>query len=302
MTCTWAVLLQPLGTINRAPTIACWATPIIHVLLQNGLARDAGAGVDAETVAATNLAVGKDAAAAGGERSGAGAAAAGDRGGRRAERDGCGRERADVLRIGAPVERLIAELQIQIARGAHEIDARRIESGRGVGFGEIKEAGAGVGWIGDGNIEPAVGGLDGDRGDGRRRGSGRGRIDAGGLARGVHGRDNFGERFVEIRIAVFDGCELCNGQHGRPIPKVEDEKRPDRSRALEKSGLISFYAAALLRAGGETRRLGRLWRPTKTNPTQIALNRSIGNSILASPLLNLFQDQFCFAFYFDAKV
>jgi len=65
---------------------------------------------------------------------------------------------------------------------------------------------------------------------------------------------------------------------------------------------ISFYAAAFLRPEVDTRRFGRLWRPTKTKPAHIALNRSIGNIILVPPLMKLFQRQFCFTLYFDAKV
>src|SRR5579859_76504 len=53
---------------------------------------------------------------------------------RRTKRDGRGRKRADVLRIRAPIERLIAQLHVQIARGAQKIDAGRIESGRDVGL------------------------------------------------------------------------------------------------------------------------------------------------------------------------
>jgi len=52
---------------------------------------------------------------------------------------------------------------------------------------------------------------------------------------------------------------------------------------------IRFYAAARLRPLVDSRRFGRLWRPTKTKPTHIALNRTIGNIILASFLM-LFQD------------
>ena len=59
----------------------------------------------------------------------------------------------------APVERLIAELHVEIAARAEKIDARRAERWRGVGLREIKEAGARVARVGDRDVEPAVGGL-----------------------------------------------------------------------------------------------------------------------------------------------
>src|SRR5712692_4440175 len=97
--------------------------------------------MDAETVAAAGDAVGKDAASAGRQRRGAGRAAAGYGDRRRAERHRRGGQRADVLRISAPIERLIAELDVHIARRAQEIDARRGERGSGVRLRKVKKSG-----------------------------------------------------------------------------------------------------------------------------------------------------------------
>src|SRR5271170_2545263 len=119
--------------------------------LQDRLADDARAGIDAETVSASNLAVGKHTAPAGRQRRWARRAAARDGRRRRAKRDGRGWQRADILRIGAPVKRLIAKLQVQIARRAHEIDARRIERRRGIRLRKIKKPRTRIRWVGDGN-------------------------------------------------------------------------------------------------------------------------------------------------------
>src|SRR5579859_4344687 len=75
---------------------------------------------------------------------------------RRTKRDGRGRKRADVLRISAPIECLIAQLHVQIARGAQKIDAGRVESGGDVGLGKIKQARARICRVGNRQIEPAV--------------------------------------------------------------------------------------------------------------------------------------------------
>src|SRR5713226_8088735 len=107
--------------------------------------------MDAETVSAARDAVGKDAASAGRQRRGAGRAAAGYGDRRRAEGNRRGRQRADVLRVGTPIERLIAELDVQVARGAHEVDARRGERRRSVRLRKVKKSGPRVGRISDGN-------------------------------------------------------------------------------------------------------------------------------------------------------
>src|SRR5713226_3844067 len=112
--------------------------------------------MNAEAVAAAGDTVGKDTASAGRQRSGTGRAAACDRDRRRAEGNRRGRQRSDVLRIGAPIERLIAKLDVQVSRSAHEIDTRRAERGSRVRLRKIKKPGPRVGGIGDGNIEPAV--------------------------------------------------------------------------------------------------------------------------------------------------
>src|SRR5689334_24460257 len=112
--------------------------------------------MDAEAVGAAKRAVGEDAAAGGRQRRGAGRASTDYCNRRRAEGDGRRRLRADVLRIGAPEKRLIAELDVEVARSSHEIDARRAEGGRDVGLCEIKQAGARVGRIGNGNVETDV--------------------------------------------------------------------------------------------------------------------------------------------------
>src|SRR6266851_88874 len=97
--------------------------------------------MDAETVSAAGDAVGKDAASAGRQRRGAGRSAAGYGDRRRAEGNRRGRQRADVLGIRAPIERLIAELDVHIARRAQEIDARGGERRSGVRLRKIKETG-----------------------------------------------------------------------------------------------------------------------------------------------------------------
>src|SRR6266478_7670402 len=112
--------------------------------------------MDAEAVAASGDAVGKNAASAGRQRRGAGGAATGDGCRRRAEGNRLGRQRSDVLRVGAPIERLIAELDVHISRSAHEIDARRGERRSGVRLRKVKKSGPSGGGIDDGNIEPAI--------------------------------------------------------------------------------------------------------------------------------------------------
>src|SRR5712664_3115639 len=107
--------------------------------LQEGLANDARAGMDAEAVAAARDAVGKHDASAGRQRRGAGGTSASNRNGRSAEGNWRGRQRPDVLRIGAPIERLIAKLDVHVPRRAHEIDARRAEGRCYVRFREIKK-------------------------------------------------------------------------------------------------------------------------------------------------------------------
>src|SRR6267154_3964353 len=131
--------------------------------LQRGLALDAGAGIAAEAVAAADLPVGQGAASLRCLWRWAARAAAYDGSWRRAKSDWSRRERADVLRERAPVQRLVAELHVKIARCAEEVDARGAERRRDIRLREIKETGAGLRRIGDGHIEPAVGGLHGDR-------------------------------------------------------------------------------------------------------------------------------------------
>ncbi|SRR5713101_3413054 len=115
--------------------------------------------MNAEAVAAAGDTVGKDTASAGRQRSGTGRAAACDRDRRRAEGNRRGRQRADVLRISAPIERLIAKLDVHVSRSAHEIDARRAKRRRRVRLRKIKKAWPRGGGINDGNIKPAAGGL-----------------------------------------------------------------------------------------------------------------------------------------------
>src|SRR5260370_41141234 len=83
--------------------------------LRRGWLGDPRAGVDAETVSAAQQAAGKDAASTGRQRRRAARAASGYGNGRSAEGNRRGRQRADVLRIVAPIECLIAELPVQIA-------------------------------------------------------------------------------------------------------------------------------------------------------------------------------------------
>src|SRR6266404_7327200 len=125
--------------------------------------------MEAKAVSAAQQAVWQSTASGGGQRRGAGCASAGNRNRRRAKCYRYGRQRPDVLRIGAPEERLIAKLDVQVSRCAHEINARRAKRRRGVGLREIEESGTRVGRIDDRNIEPAVRGLHGYGGDGRRR-------------------------------------------------------------------------------------------------------------------------------------
>src|SRR5258707_15350882 len=97
--------------------------------LQKRLSRDARAGVDAETVSAARQAIWQRTASLRGERGWPGNAAARNGQRRRAEGDRGRGQRTDVLRIRAPIKRLIAELHVQISRRPHEIDAGRIETG-----------------------------------------------------------------------------------------------------------------------------------------------------------------------------
>src|SRR5689334_13988782 len=124
-------------------------------------ADDAGAGMNAEAVAAANDAVGQGSASLRGKRSGAGRATSGDGDRRRAEGYRGGRQRPDVLGIRSPVKCLVAELDVEIARGAEKINARSAERRRGVRFGEIEKARSRGGGIGDREIEPAVRCADG---------------------------------------------------------------------------------------------------------------------------------------------
>src|SRR5882724_6070593 len=119
--------------------------------------------MEAEAVSAAQQAVWQCTASAGGQRRGTGCASARNRDRGRAKGYRRGRKRPDVLRIGAPEERLIAELDVQVSRRAHEVNARRAKRRRGVGLREIEKSGTRVGRIGDGNVEPAVGGLHGYR-------------------------------------------------------------------------------------------------------------------------------------------
>src|SRR5260370_34860815 len=96
--------------------------------------------MDTEAVASTRDAVGKDAASAGRQRRGAACAATGDGDRRSAERNRCGRQRAAVLRISAPIERLIAKLDVHVSRNAQEIKTRRAEPRRRVRRGQMKKA------------------------------------------------------------------------------------------------------------------------------------------------------------------
>src|SRR5712691_2355524 len=128
-------IFVPLRVLHMA---ACQAVRTVH--LQNRLASDARAGMNAEAIASARDAVGKDAAPAGRQRRGASRATTGDGDWRRTERNRSGRQRADVLRIGAPIERLIAKLHVQVARGSHKIDAWSAECGRRVRLRKIKQA------------------------------------------------------------------------------------------------------------------------------------------------------------------
>src|SRR5882724_12049370 len=109
--------------------------------------------MEAEAVSAAQQAVWQCTASAGGQRRGAGCASACNRNRGRAKGYRRGRQRPDVLRIGAPEKCLVTELDVQVSRRAHEINARRAKRRRGVGLREIEKSGARVGRIGDGNIE-----------------------------------------------------------------------------------------------------------------------------------------------------
>ena len=179
--------------------------------LQRRLLGDAGAGVYAEAVAAARLAVGEGAASLRWLRSRTARATADDGRGRRAERARCRRRRADVLTEAAPVQRLIAELDVEVTARAEKINTRCAERRRCVGLRKIKQAGTRVARIGDRHVEPAVGCLHVDRRDrcwcGRRCGA----VDTGRLACRVHGGHNFRQRLVEVRITVLQRRELRYG-------------------------------------------------------------------------------------------
>src|SRR5712664_1634082 len=171
------VLIAEISTSQKR-----WRATALQKRLQRSLALDAGAGVGAEAVAAAHLAFRQRAASLRGLRRGAVAATAGDCDRWCAEGYGARWQRADVLRERAPVERLIAELFVEIARRAEKIDAWRAEGGRDVRLREVKESRPRVGRIGDGDVEPAVRGLHGDGSDRRRRRRWHARIHAGALA------------------------------------------------------------------------------------------------------------------------
>src|SRR5712692_10153542 len=115
--------------------------------LQQQGRRDARAADAAESVAPESADAGERAAAGGRKRRGPRRAASDDCGGRGAERHGRRRVRADVLRIGAPVQDLVAELDVDVARGAEKIYARRGKRWRGIRFGEVEKTGASDGVV-----------------------------------------------------------------------------------------------------------------------------------------------------------
>src|SRR5256885_17088612 len=92
--------------------------------LQKRLSHDARAGVDAKSVSAAWQTVWQRAASLRRQRRWPGNSATGDCQRRIAECDRRGRLRTGVLRIRAPVERLIAQLHVQIPRRTHEMNAR----------------------------------------------------------------------------------------------------------------------------------------------------------------------------------
>ena len=128
--------------------------------LERGRARDARAGMQPETVAARREAVFQGAASLRWQRRRSGRASACYCDRRIAEiyRSRC--ERAYILRIRAPVQRLIAELQVQIARCSKEINAWRIESGCDVGLCKVKKSWPCVRWISNRKVEPAIRCMD----------------------------------------------------------------------------------------------------------------------------------------------
>src|SRR5882724_8411729 len=110
--------------------------------LQKRLSHDARAGVDAKSVSAAWQTVRQRAASLRRQRRRPGNSTTGDCRRRIAECDRRGRLRADVLRIRAPIKRLVAELHVQIPGRTHEMNARGIKSRREIRFGKIKKPGA----------------------------------------------------------------------------------------------------------------------------------------------------------------
>src|SRR5437588_8037877 len=102
--------------------------------LQSRVASDACAGVQAEAVAAGSETVSERAASLRWQRCRTAGPAARNRDRRIAEIHRSGWQRADILRVGAPVQRLISKLHVEIPRSSHKIHARRIEAGRDVGL------------------------------------------------------------------------------------------------------------------------------------------------------------------------
>ena len=126
------------------------------------------------------FAAGRGAAAARRLQRGArGRAASRDGGGRRAKRDRLGSFRAEILRVGAPVERLVAKRHAQVARAAEKMHVGLAERGRRVGLGEIKNAAIERRIVRDGQIENSVRGGNVQAADRRRRGDRARGIDAG---------------------------------------------------------------------------------------------------------------------------
>src|SRR5258708_2323902 len=147
----------------------CFRCAIVFKLSQDDRAR---AALRHQAKPRAALAARCSAAYAGGlKRRASGRAASYDGSWRSAKRDWLRSFRAEILRVRAPVECLIAKRHAQVARAAEKMHVGLVECGRRVGFREIKNAAIDRGIVRDGQIENSVRRSDLQAPDCRGRGN-----------------------------------------------------------------------------------------------------------------------------------
>src|ERR1700693_2096925 len=144
-----------------------------------------------------------------------GAAARHGRRSRPAEHRGRAGFEAEVLAVGPPVERLIAELDAGVARGPEVVDRGIEERGIRGALEKVIDSVRGVGGVRDGDVENPVRGADGNAGRRGGRGDRAVGIDAGARAERVDGADDLLERLVQARIDLSGAFDFGDLQHGK---------------------------------------------------------------------------------------